>query len=71
MSVALGQSLLDDLTNIIESITEGSGFSFAETFPDITPEAENVTSEIIDGINSLSLGKHKNFHFKNVLCARL
>merc|ERR1711951_272775 len=55
MSVALGQSLLDDLTNIIESITEGSGFSFAETFPDITPEAENVTSEIIDGINSLSL----------------
>ena len=66
MSVALGQSLLADLTEIIESITEGSGFSFAETFPDVTVEAENVTSEIIDGINSLPLGKHKNFNFKNV-----
>ena len=53
MSVALGQNqLLANLTGIIESFTEGSGFSFAETFPDITPGAENVTSEIIDGIRS-------------------
>ena len=52
MSVALGQSLLANLTEIVEEFTEGSGFSFAETFPDITAEAENVTSEIIDGIRS-------------------
>ena len=54
MSVALGQNqLLANLTEIIESFTEGSGFSFAETFPDITAEAENVTSEIIEGIESV------------------
>ena len=57
MSVALGQGLLANVTDIIESFIEGSGFSFTETFPDITAEAENVTSEIIDGIES-QFGKH-------------
>ena len=60
MSVTLRQSLLANLTDIIESFTEGSGFSFAETFPEITADADNVTSEIIDGIES-QFGKHVNF----------
>ena len=64
MSVALGQNqLLANLTEIIQDFTEGSGFSFAETFPDVTVEAENVTSEIIDGINS-QFSKHENFKSK-------
>ena len=49
--------LLEVLGPIFEAI---SGFSFAETFPEITADADNVTSEIIDGIES-QFGKHVNF----------